>query len=126
MVLKSVTDWTFLYCQLAALNLPDPIFHASNFARLPVRLITDVLDNNAKVSRMRTNANSVATAKMGSMVASALGGKGVQVKVADFLPYEIEDNEEGLSESTKAALRWALKTQKLPVIVVAMLGSELS
>jgi len=75
---------------------------------------------------MRTNANSVATAKMGSMVASALGGKGVQVKVADFLPYEIEDNEEGLSESTKAALRWALKTQKLPVIVVAMLGSELS
>lgn len=75
---------------------------------------------------MRINANSVATAKMGSMVASALGGKGTQVKVADFLPYEIEDNEDGPSESTKAALRWALKTQKMPATIVAMVGSELS
>lgn len=125
-MLRSATDWTFLYCQLAALNLPDPIFHASNFARLPVRLITDVLDNNARVSRMRTNANSVATAKMGAMVASALGGKGTQVKVSDFLPYELEDKEDGPSDSTKNALKWALRTQKLPPVIVAMLGSELS
>ena len=114
-----------MYCQLAALNLPDPVFHASNFARLPVRLITDVLDNNAKISRMRTNASSVATAKMGAMVASALGGKGNQVKVADFLPYEMEEKENGPSETTKAALKWALRTQKMPPVIVAILGSEL-
>lgn len=115
-----------MYCQLAALNLPDPIFHASNFARLPVRLITDVLDNNARVSRMRINASSVATAKMGAMVASALGSKGTQAKVSDFLPYELEDKEDGPTESTREALKWALRTQKLPAAIVAMLGSELS
>ena len=124
--MQSATDWTFLYCQLAALNLSDPIFNASNFARLPVRLITDVLENNAKVSRMRVNANSIATAKMGAMVASALGSKGAQVKVSDFLPYEIEDKEDGPTESTRQALKWALRTQKLPAVIVAMLGSELS
>lgn len=124
--MRSATDWTFLYCQLATLNLPDPIFHASNFARLPVRLIEDVLENNAKVSRMRANANSVATAKLGAMVASAFGGKGSQPKVSDFLPYEIEEKKDGLSESTRDALTWALRTQKLPAPIVAMLGSELS
>jgi hypothetical protein len=124
--LKTATDWTFLYCQLTALNLPDPIFHASNFARLPVRLITDVLDNSARVSRMRANANSVATAKMGAMVASALGSKNNQVKVSDFLPYEMEEDNTSVSERTKEVLKWALKTQKLPTAIVAMVGSELS
>lgn len=125
-MLNTATDWTFLYCQLAALNLPDPIFHASNFARLPVRLITDVLENGAKTARMRINANSVATAKMGAMVASALGGKGVKVKVNDFLPYEMESKEVSVSEATKEVLKWAVKTQKLPAAIVAMVGSELS
>lgn len=125
-MLNTATDWTFLYCQLAALNLPDPIFHASNFARLPVRLITDVLENGAKTARMRINANSVATAKMGAMVASALGGKGVKVKVNDFLPYEMDSKEVSVSEATKEVLKWAVKTQKLPAAIVAMVGSELS
>jgi hypothetical protein len=123
--LSRATDWTFLYCQLTALNLPDPIFHASNFARLPVRLITDVLDNHSKISRMRANANSLATAKMGAMVASALGSKGNQVKVTDFLPYEMEKDTGSVSEETKEVLKWALKFQKLPPAIVAMLGSEL-
>lgn len=125
-MLNTATDWPFLYCQLAALNLPDPIFHASNFARLPVRLITDVLENGAKTARMRINANSVATAKMGAMVASALGGKGVKVKVNDFLPYEMDSKEVSVSEATKEVLKWAVKTQKLPAAIVAMVGSELS
>lgn len=125
-MLNTATDWTFLYCQLAALNLPDPIFHASNFARLPVRLITDVLENGAKTARMRINANSVATAKMGAMVASALGGKSVKAKVNDFLPYEMDSKEVSVSEATKEVLKWAVKTQKLPAAIVAMVGSELS
>lgn len=115
-----------MYCQLAALNLPDPIFHASNFARLPVRLITDVLESGAKTARMRINATSVATAKMGAMVASALGGKTTKIKVGDFLPYEMDTKENSVTEATKEVLRWAVKTQKLPASIVAMLGSELS
>ena len=91
-----------------------------------MRLITDVLDSGAKTARMRINANSVATAKMGAMVASALGGKTVKVKVGDFLPYEMDNKEDSVSEATKEVLRWAVKTQRLPAAIVAMLGSELS
>lgn len=75
---------------------------------------------------MRANANSVATAKMGAMVASALGSKNNQVKVSDFLPYEMEEDNTSVSERTKEVLKWALKTQKLPAAIVAMVGSELS
>jgi len=91
-----------------------------------VRLITDILDNSAKISRMRTNANSIATAKMGAMVASAFGGKGGQVKASDFLPYKVEENDNSIADSTIAAIKWALQTQKIPSSVVAMLGSELA
>ena len=115
-----------MYCQLAALNLPDPIFHAENFARLPVRLISDVLESNAKITKMRMNANSVSTAKLGVMVASALGGKSNKAKITDFLPYELEDDESVITESTREALKWALREQKLPAAIVAMLGSELA
>lgn len=115
-----------MYCQLAALNLSDPIFHASNFARLPVRLISEVLNNNAKLTKMRVNANSVSTAKLGAMVATAFGSKNTKVKITDFLPYETEEGEDGVTNETREALKWALRTQKMPATIVAMLGSELS
>jgi hypothetical protein len=62
---------------------------------------------------------------MGAMVASALGSKGSQVKVTDFLPYEMDKETGSVSDETKEVLKWALKTQKLPPAIVAMLGSEL-
>lgn len=122
-----MTDWTFVYCQLVALSIPDPLFHASNFARIPVALLWDVLGHCAKSSRTKINGANIATAKLGVLVASALGQKGTQIKVGDFLPYDIEDSEDsGVSEETKEAIRWALKNHKLPAQVLAMVGGEIS
>lgn len=91
-----------------------------------MRLISDVLENNARLTKMRVNANSVATAKLGTMVATAFGSKNSRVKISDFLPYEMDDSEDGVTQETREVLRWAVKTQKLPPAIVAMLGSELS
>lgn len=115
-----------MYCQLAALGLSDPIFHADNFARLPVRLISDTLEINTKISKTKANVNSIATAKMGAMVACALGGKTVKVKASDFLPYELEEKDQIVTDETREALKWALKSQRLPGVIVAMIGTELA
>lgn len=114
-----------VYCQLAALKLADPIFHASNFNKLPIKLIWDILDHNSKTVQSRVNANSIATAKLGMVVVSALGGKGAKAKVADFLPYENKQSG-NTGGATIEAIKWALKTRKLPPEVVAMVGAELS
>lgn len=115
-----------MYCQLAELQLSDPLFHAENFNRVPVSLIYDLLENHHKTVRLQVNAYSVSTAKLGATVVSALGGKQAKVKLDDFLPYPREDSNDRLSDSTRDAITWALKTQHLPAQVVAMLGSELA
>jgi len=114
-----------VYCQLTALKLADPIFHASNFSRLPVKLIWDILDHNSKTVQSRVNAESISTAKLGMVVVSALGGKGTKAKVSDFLPYENKETG-GTGGATIDAIKWALKARRLPPQVVAMVGAELS
>lgn len=125
-MLEGGTNWTNVYCQLAELHLSDPLFHAENFGKVPVALIYDLLENHHKTLKMQVNANSISTAKLGTVVISALGGKQAKAKLDDFLPYPREDKEDTLSEKTKDAVKWALKTQHLPPQVVALLGSELA
>lgn len=91
-----------------------------------MRLISDVLEDSAEVSKARINANSVATAKLGAMVATAFGNKNTRAKISDFLPYEMNEEGDTTTKATREVLRWAVKTQKLPSTIVAMLGSELS
>lgn len=123
--INNSTDWTGVYCQLASLQLPDPLFHACNFARVPVKLIADVLEKSYKILHARTNAASVSTAKLAVVVMGALGAKGSKVKLDQFLPYEVDDGTSSLRSSTKEALEWALKNEKLPAAIVGMIGAEL-
>lgn len=73
----------------------------------------------------RTNADSVATAKLAMLVYSALGGKTNKAKMSDFLPYEVKKDDNGLKESTINAMRWALKHHKMPPSIIGLLGAEL-
>jgi len=125
-VINNATDWTEIYCQVTSLQLHDPLFHASNFARLPVKLLADVLEKSYKTLHMRTNAASISTAKLAMVVMGALGAKGAKVKLDQFLPYEMDDSASPLKASTKEALEWALKNERLPAAVVGMIGAELS
>lgn len=108
------------------MQLTDPLFQASNFARLPVKLIADVLEKSYRTLHARTNAASVSTAKLAMVVMGALGGKTNRAKLDHFLPYELDDGTSTLKPSTKEALEWALKHEKLPSAIVGMIGAELS
>lgn len=88
-------------------------------------LLWDVVNHCATSEKNKANAMSMATAKLGTVVVSALGSKSAKVKVHDFLPYEFEQGNSGITEKTKEAMRWALKNEKLPSIVAGMVGSEL-
>lgn len=73
------------------------------------------------------NSHSVATAKLGMVVLSALGGGASnKAKIADFLPFETPRPATSITAETEEVVRWALRTQKLPASIVAMLGAELN
>lgn len=111
---------------MTSLELSDPLFHAQNFSRLPVKLLGDVLKYYREAMQRKTNASSIATAKLATVVCSALGGKGMKPKLDDFLPFEMGNSSQGLKQSTKEAMQWALKHEKMPPAIVGMIGVELS
>lgn len=107
------------------MQLTDPLFQSRNFSRLPIKLLADVLKYHYEAMQKRTNASSVATAKLAMVVCSALGGKRMKVKLDHFLPFELDDDKQSIKQSTKDALQWALKNEKMPPAIVGMIGAEL-
>jgi hypothetical protein len=101
------------------------LFHAPNFKRAPIRLIAALLNFQAKEKKQTINAQSISTAKLGMVVIGALAGKKANASIGDFLPFESKADPAGLQESTIAALKWALKNQKLPPVVVGLIGVAL-
>lgn len=115
-----------IYSQLASFQLNDPIFHAANFGKAPVKLIGSVLHHCQLNVQQKINAESISTAKLSMLVYGALGGKSNKIKIEDFLPYELKGNPDALKDSTKEALRWALKHRKMPPIIIGLIGAELN
>lgn len=105
--------------------MADPIFHAANFARVPVKLLSDVLNYNYSAMQKRINAKSVSTAKLTMAVYSALGAKGNRHKIDHFLPFEMDQDNRAIKQSTKDAIQWALKHEKMPPTIIGILGAEL-
>lgn len=123
--LSSLTDWTSLYCRLALLSLSDPAFHTVNFHRLPVGLLRAMLDHASSERKQLLNAQSISTAKLGMVVLGAVGGKNSKAKVEDFLPYELEKSGLSVAASTKECIEWALKSRKLPSVIVGLIAPEI-
>ena len=101
------------------------MFHAPNFKRAPIRLIVALLNFQGKEKKQTINAQSISTAKLGMVVIGALAGKKANASIGDFLPFESEADPTGLQESTVEALKWALKNQKLPPVIVGLIGVAL-
>ena len=114
-----------MYCRLLALSIADPIFHAERFNKLPVALLTLVLEEASKEEQRRINAESMSTAKLAVTVVGALAGKGTKAKVDDYLPYE-QPSRTSISSETRAALQWALKNHRMPPAIVGLIGAALS
>ena len=93
---------------------------------MPVKLLRVCVEQLTEIKQETINAQSVATAKLSSIVIGALGGKKTKIKLEELLPYEIKRNNHALQESTIAAMKWALKHETMPPAVIGMIGAELS
>lgn len=102
------------------------MFHAERFGKVPIVLLKKLILAADQEKQQIINSHSVATAKLGMIVLSALGGGASnKAKIADFLPFETPRPVTAITSETEEVVRWALRTQKLPPTIVAMLGAEL-
>lgn len=94
---------------------------------MPIVLLKRLIQIADQEQQQIINSHSVATAKLGMVVLSALGGGASnKAKIADFLPFETPRSATSITAETEEVVRWALRTQKLPASIVAMLGAELN
>jgi len=70
---------------------------------------------------------SVATAKLGTMVAGMMGGKKSKIKPEDFLPFDTKSikREGGVSDASLIVLQRLMKTRKMDGRVIALLADDL-
>ena len=73
------------------------------------------------------NINSISTAKLGTVVVGALGGKKARASVDDFLPFDTKKikKENGLSDESLAVLKHLMHSRKMDGRVIALLAEEL-
>lgn len=120
-----MTDWAAVYARLLCFSIADPLFHAASFGRMPVKLLQACIQQLSEDKQETINAQSVATAKLSSIVIGALGGKKAKIKMEELLPYAMKKDDNGLSGATIAAMKWALKNEQMPPAVIGMIGAEL-
>jgi hypothetical protein len=110
---------------LLSFSIADPIFQAERFGKLPIAFLQTCLENWLEAHKEQVNAQSISTAKLSGLVFSALAGKGKKPSLEDFLPYEIRKGANDLQEETLAAMKWALKHEKMPPVIIGLIGAEL-
>lgn len=73
------------------------------------------------------NLNSVATAKLGTVVVGALAGKKAKTSAEDFLPFDPRKikKENGISDASLRVLQKLMKTRRLDGRLIGMLAEEL-
>lgn len=125
--LSSLTNWNELYFRLSSSDLKDPRWHAENFALQKVDDVSAALKFLEKQDIYRSNVSSLATAKLGTVVVGALGGKRNSVTVDDFLPFDTRKlkKDTGVTEQSLKVLRRLMRTRKLDSRLVATLASEI-
>ena len=73
------------------------------------------------------NINSIATAKLGTVVVGALGGKKTKVSADDFLPFDTRrlKKQNGMTDESLSILQRLMRTRQLDGRVIALLADEL-
>lgn len=73
------------------------------------------------------NIGSVATAKLGTMVAGMMAGKKSKVKPDDFMPFDAKQlkKEEGVSDHSLQVLQKLMRSRRMDGRVIALLAEEM-
>jgi hypothetical protein len=125
--LKSLTKWDEIYFRLNSSDLKDRRWESNNFGRQRVKDVVTALKWLEKHDITKYNINSISTAKLGTVVVGALGGKKAKVSVDDFLPFDTKriKKESGISDESIGVLQRLLRTKKMDGRVIALLAEEL-
>jgi hypothetical protein len=126
-VLKNLTPWNDLYFRLSGSDLKDERWNAANFGQQRIKDVRAAVNWLEKHDLSKYNIQSVSTAKLGTVVVGALGGKKSKITVDDFLPFDTRKikKSNGVTDESIAVLQRLMKTIKIDGRVVAMLAEEL-
>ena len=122
-----MTKWDEIYFRLNASDLKDRRWDGSSFGRQRVQDVITALKWLEKHDITKYNIHSISTAKLGTVVVGALGGKKARVSVDDFLPFDTKKikKENGLSDESLAVLQRLMRSRKMDGRVIALLVDEL-
>lgn len=125
--MKNLTRWDDLYFRLSASDLKDERWTAVNFGRQRVKDVAAALKWLEKHDTTRYNIQSIATAKLGTVVVGALAGKKAKATPDDFLPFDTRKlkKEAGVTDESMTVLRELMKTRRMNGRVIALLADEL-
>ena len=122
-----MTKWDEIYFRLNASDLKDRRWDGSSFGKQRVKDVITALKWLEKHDITKYNIHSISTAKLGTVVVGALGGKKARVSVDDFLPFDTKKikKENGLSDESLAVLQRLMRSRKMDGRVIALLADEL-
>ena len=122
-----MTKWDEIYFRLNASDLKDRRWDGSSFGKQRVKDVITALKWLEKHDITKYNIHSISTAKLGTVVVGALGGKKARVSVDDFLPFDTKKikKENGLSDESLAVLQRLMRSRKMDGRVIGLLAEEL-
>lgn len=122
-----MTKWDEIYFRLNASDLKDGRWDGSSFGKQRVKDVITALKWLEKHDITKYNIHSISTAKLGTVVVGALGGKKARVSVDDFLPFDTKKikKENGLSDESLAVLQRLMRSRRMDGRVIGLLADEL-
>lgn len=89
--------------------------------------VADALQWLEKHDTTKYNIQSISTAKLGTVVVGALGGKKAKVAADDFLPFDTRKikKDTGITDESLQVLQRLMKTRRMNGRVIALLADEL-
>lgn len=125
--LKSLTDWNEIYFRLSASDFKDERWSANNFGLQTLDDVKKALRYLDRHDIAKYNVGSVATAKLGTMVAGMMAGKKSKARPEDFLPFDTKQikKEDGVTDASLVVLMRLMKTRRMSGRVIALLADEI-
>jgi len=107
--------------------LKDDRWSAKNFGKQRLSDVQAALKFLEKHDAAKYNVQSVATGKLGAMVAGMMAGKQSRTKPSDFLPFDLStvQKDDGLTEASMIVLNRLLKTRRINGRLLGMLAEEI-
>jgi hypothetical protein len=105
----------------------DPRWNADQFGLQPIEDVKRALKYLDKHDVAKYNVNSIAVAKLGTMVSGMMAGRKSKIKPEDFLPFDTKSikKDSGLSDESLIVLQRLMKTRRMDGRIIALMADEL-